>query len=72
MLLEGERAMAVDTENNGSNEIATANWAPKGRRHGEPAGWSEPPQKTGQADNNEAVPFPAAPPVSWPRVFPGI
>jgi hypothetical protein len=54
-----------------STEIETANWAPKARRLGECAAWTQPPQAALET-SEEIVVAPLSPPPVWPRVFPGI
>jgi hypothetical protein len=64
-------AMTIEKLIDRSIEIGTANWAPKARRHGERAAWTQPPQAAPET-SGEPVVAPLSPPPVWPRVFPGI
>jgi hypothetical protein len=70
MLLHQEDvAMTVETKSDLS-QIATAKWTDS-CRPGESRGWDSQPEPP--PEMNEELAFPAgSPPVSWPRVFPGL
>jgi hypothetical protein len=63
--------MTIETKIDPSTEPAKPDWMPKARRHGERTQWVKRPRKLRESAD-EAVFAPMPPPVTWPRVFPGI
>ena len=62
--------MTVETKTDRSRHD-TSDWTPKAHRHGERPDWANQPQKTPETDGELIFPS-IAPPLVWPRVFPGL
>jgi hypothetical protein len=63
--------MTFETKPDPSNKIATKDWMPATRRHGEVVEPLQPPQESEPADDELIFPVISSPSV-WPRIFPGL
>jgi hypothetical protein len=72
MLLHEENvAMTVETKTDPSR-IATAEWPSNNRRRGDDGCWGTNREPRPEANEELVFPTVSPPPISWPRVFPGI
>jgi hypothetical protein len=63
--------MTIDIKTDLSAKPDKRNWTAKARRQGEVADWTEPPADAA-LETEFVYPSLAAPPLHWPRVFPGL